>query len=300
MSERLSAQLAATDNGALPDGEHQTKLVEVEVKRRRKGGHWLMLISQHENGRYAREMKPLTSADYCYDLTDGQLRSLKAYAARLGVIGDDPELIVEELKTRIGADVQVTIARTAHATRIRHTSPRGIVLSTVAGALTTQGEVLDPVSSHASHEKLLLGLNGSRLAMTLVAEACYELSRDDGYKALGYEKLSDYLASPEISMSRGMFFRYAAIHENYVIAGGVEPARLSEASSGKLQVPLRALTAGDVSTEEALSDAIELGIRDLRDKYRTDDEDKSLRRDCARCDGIPDEILDPLRKRYAT
>ena len=100
-------------------------------------------------------------------------------------------------------------------------------------------------------------------------------------------------------MSRTEFFRYASIHERYVIDGGADPARLSVAGPSKLEIPLKALAAGEVSIEEALGDVESLGRKDLRDKYRDEAEEESRQRDCPRCAGIPDEVLDEMRARYA-
>jgi hypothetical protein len=306
MSDRLVAQLAATSEGALPEGEHLARLVEVRWFEKKKGGWCLRLISQlHENGRSAVEIRNLAkSGDDPFALTDAQKRGLVDFASRLNVHGDaqDPQATCVALASQVGAEVTAVVKRTPHQTIVKHYGPKGIRFSSGAGTLTTAGEIVDYEPAKASFDKLIQGLTGARLALALVAEACYEISRDRAYVSLSYETLAEFLADPRVSLSRSEFFRFAAIWERLVIEGGVDPARLSVAGPSKLDVTLPAVREGRVSAEEAVTDAEVLGIRDLREKYGkgsgNSGEQESQRRDCPRCEGIPEEVLDDLRERY--
>lgn len=302
-AERLVKQMEATALGALPDGTHLVTLREVGIVKRKKGGHWLRLVSQADSGTYARELRRLSDDEqYPFNLTAGQRRGMVEFAERFGITETDPEQIVRCLQEMAGASLNVTVTHTAHRTIFKHGRPDGRVISTDAGAMTIHGEIeVRAKSAHESYEKLIDGLSASRLAMAVVAEACYELSREHAYRDLGYEKLSDLLADPAICISRTTFFDLAAIHERYVLEGGADPRQLQVAGVSKLSIPLKALADGDVDVEEALRDCEELGRRDLREKYRgaEEEESESGRPDCPRCAGIPDQVLDELRRRYA-
>lgn len=304
--ERLQAQIEATASGVLPDGDHLVTLVEVSVTPRKKGGYWLRLISKSDADAYVREMRRLGDDDqYPYALSESRKRSLLELAERLGLDVDrrtEVELIVERIKSLSGSAVTVSVAKNAHQTVVRHSAPTGSVIATAAGELTVHGEIIEPDDAFASHQKLIDGLSRSRLALALVAEAAYELSRSQGYRALGYDTLAEYLADPAICLSRTTFFDLAAVYERYVVEGGADAHRLQVAGLSKLTIPLRALGSGEVDVDEALADVEELGRRDLRAKYHGDDEseEQSGQPDsCPRCAGIPDEILEKLRVRYS-
>jgi hypothetical protein len=304
--ERLQAQIEATASGVLPDGDHLVTLAEVAVVPRKKGGYWLRLVSKSDADVYAREMRRLGDDDqYPFAVSDSRKRSLLELARRLGLDVDprtEVELVVEQMKGLAGSAVTVSITRNAHQTVVRHSAPTGSVIATAAGELTVQGEIVEPGDAFVSHQKLIDGLNRSRLALALVAEAAYELSRSQGYRSLGYDTLAEYLADPAICLSRTTFFDLAAVYERYVVEGGADAQRLQVAGLSKLTIPLRALGSGEVDVDEALADVEELGRRDLRAKYQGEDEgeEQSGQPDsCLRCAGIPDEVLEKLRVRYA-
>jgi hypothetical protein len=109
--------------------------------------------------------------------------------------------------------------------------------------------------AHNAHHKVVEGQRGVRLSLALMAEGCHLLYQQGGWKHLGYETLSEYLAAPEIEISRTDFYRMVEIWSAYVLNGGVEPQTLQGAGPSKLEVPLPALTAGVVSAEQAVADA---------------------------------------------
>lgn len=301
--EKLARQIEATRVGALPDGTHLVTLREAGVVKRKKGGHWLRLVSEADGGGVAREQRRLSNDEqYPFNLSDGQRKGLVEFAERFGIAETEPEAIVKALQGMLGETLNVTVTHTPHSTIFKHSRPTGVVISTDAGAMTVHGEIEERAqTAHESYEKLIDGLSASRLAMAIVAEACWELSRDHAYRDLGYEKLSDLLADPAICISRTTFFDLASIHERYVLEGGADPRSLQVAGVSKLSIPLKALADGLVDVDEALRDCEELGRRDLRAKYRGDDDEQeeSGRPDCPRCAGIPDPVLDELRRRYA-
>jgi hypothetical protein len=121
--------------------------------------------------------------------------------------------------------------------------------------------------AHSAHVKLVEGQRGVRLSLALMAEGCHLLHHDEGWKHLGFDTLSEYLAAPEIEISRTDFYRMVEIWSAYVLNGGVEPASLQGAGPSKLEVPLPALSAGVVTPEQAVADASSMTRKDLRSHY---------------------------------
>lgn len=300
--EKLSRQLAAVESGAVPAGIHHAELIEVSVRKRKTGdGYRLHLLSRLSGGGVCRETRQLArSGDDALVLTNSQKAGLRDFASRFNIDASEPAEIVRELQEAVGSEVSVTVKHTPHSKSCRHEAPQGVRLSSSAGTLTLVGEVLDPENAHTSHTKLLVALTGTRLALTAVCEACYEVRRDRSYASLGYSTLEEYLASPEISMGRSEFFLSAKIHEQFILEHGIEPARLAVASPGKLDIVLPKVSSGEVEVEKALDDVEALGIKDLRAIYRgTEENDVRNSGHCSRCEGIPDEVLDEMRGRFA-
>lgn len=304
--QRLAAQIAATEKGALPTGDHITRLSEVRIVNRSKGGFALRIISDNGQGGVAREMRNLArSGEDAFDLTPGQRKGIVSFAQRFNITETDPKLICEQLMASVGSEVNVTVRKTPHSTICKHSAPNGIRLRTEAGSLTLAGEVVSPDDAHRQYERLIEGLKGTRLAMTYVAQACWEIRRDSSWEALGYRTLAEFLADPQVSISKSSFFRFCSIWQTYHLDAGVEPEQLSAAGPQKLAIPLRALAAGEVEVEEVMDDVEALGIKDLKAKYSeksegTEGESPTVGpQGCPRCDGIPDEVLDELRQKWS-
>lgn len=300
--QKLMGQLAAVEGGAVPEGIHAATLEQVAVRKRKNGpGHNLHIISRTSGGGICREVRRLAKeGDDPFALTPGQEKGLRDFASRLNLSGHEPEEIIAALKDAVGAEVSVTVKHTPHSKSCRHEAPRGVKISSNAGTLTLAGEVIDPEVGYSSHQKLVVALTGTRLALTAVCEACYEVRRDRSYSSLGFSTLEEYLASPEISMSRSEFFLAAKIHETFILEAGVEPERLAVASPSKLDVVIPKVSSGEVEVEKALDDVEALGIKDLRALYRgTEEEEVRNSGHCSRCEGIPDDVLDEMRGRFA-
>lgn len=101
-----------------------------------------------------------------------------------------------------------------------------------------------------------------------LAEALYAFRALEGWKALGYMKLGEWLADPQIELSRSQFFHLTSAWGELVIEQGVPVADLSRVDMSKTQTILPAIRRGKISATEAMSDAEHLATHDLRDKYR--------------------------------
>jgi hypothetical protein len=100
-----------------------------------------------------------------------------------------------------------------------------------------------------------------------LAEHLHEFHEERYWTLLGYETLEEFLAEPEVGMSRSAFFRLVEAWHWLVEVRKVAPARLSELAPSKVQEVLPAIRRGDVSPDDALADAKGFGKRDLREKY---------------------------------
>lgn len=101
-----------------------------------------------------------------------------------------------------------------------------------------------------------------------VAEALYSFHGLQGWTLVGYETLEEFLAQPEIGMSRRSFFRLVQAWRDLHVVRQVPAPALSEVEPSKVYEVLPAVMRGDVSPQDALDDAKALGLRDLREKYR--------------------------------
>ena len=64
-----------------------------------------------------------------------------------------------------------------------------------------------------------------------------------------------------------------------MLEGGADPQALQAGGPSKLVVPIPAIKAGEVTVTEALEDVEALGLRDLREKYQGEKDEKSGRPD---------------------
>lgn len=112
-----------------------------------------------------------------------------------------------------------------------------------------------------------------------------------GWTKLGYEKLEEFLAQPEIGISRSSFFRAVQAWRDLVVVKEIAAPRLSRIQPSKVQEVLPAIMRGNVKAERALDDAEALGFRDLREKYRTAG-DEPARVKCPTCSTwVPEDRL---------
>ena len=281
----IPQQIEAINDGLVPDGDHLVTLTEVAVIPRKAGGWWGRFMSETSGGRQLREMRRLgVDENDAFILDQGANRKWVEWGQRMGVNESDARGVFNALHQLQGHRFTARVTKTAHSTTIQHRAFEDVVFATGGQALTVEGELVTNVAQD-QYNRLLEGLSASRLALSAVAQACHELSRDKSWTDLGYESLSEFLASPEITLTRSNFFRMAQIWELYVLDGGVDPRQLAVAGPSKFAIPLRALGANEVSVEEALADVETLGARDLREKYELPKEESQ------RCDPL-DRLLD--------
>ena len=264
----LPEQVAAIHDGIVPDGDHLVTLTEVAVVPRKAGGWWGRLLSETSGGRQLREMRRLgADADDAFILDQSANRKWVEWGQRMGVNETDARGVFNALHQLQGHRFTARVTKTAHSTTVQHRAFEDVVFATGGQALTVEGELVTNLAQD-QYNRLLEGLNATRLALSAVAQACHDISRDKSWTDLGYESLAEFLASPEITLTRSSFFTMAQIWELYVLDGGVDPQQLAVAHPSKLAIPLRAIGANEVTVAEAIADVETLGARDLREKYQ--------------------------------
>lgn len=106
-----------------------------------------------------------------------------------------------------------------------------------------------------------------RQALWDLAEALYDFDESHGWLALGYEKLSDYLADPEVTLTLGTYRRYVRTYRKLVVEKAIPVTRLRELEQSKVAIVVDKVANNEVLVEDALADVEALGAKDLREKY---------------------------------
>jgi hypothetical protein len=269
--ERMREQVKRS--GTIPRGTYEATLSNVALVRRKDSGSWVlrMIARTDRLGRYVHAWRGLSeNPDDPYDLTDGQVRGLRKFAEAMGVATPAPAAqIVEQVARMVGQPVIAKVTQTPVGQQATFTAPQPEGTIRILAPATVDPANLEgaAAAAHAAHEKIMEGLHAAHYALACAAEGCHTLLASEGWTALGFESLSEYLAAPEVTLSRSEFYRLASIWERYVLDGGLDPMALQSAGPSKLEVPLPALEAGVVSAEQAVADAASMTRADLRKHY---------------------------------
>jgi hypothetical protein len=111
------------------------------------------------------------------------------------------------------------------------------------------------------------GFAAGREAMWSTAKALWAFNEQQGWLALGYDRLGDWLADPEIGMTRRTFQRMVSTYDKTVMRRQIPLESVKKLDMSKVDVVLSKVETGEVKIEDALSDAETLGYRDLRESY---------------------------------
>lgn len=275
--DTLKAKLALAMSGALASGTYGATLSQVAEVQVKKSGAWKLRLTVKitQGGAYKIAWQNLaTDPDSRYALTRSQGPTWRAFAKRMQLLDGGVREQVQQLAELVGSYVEVEAKHNPGTGKMdfRLSRPVERIIAASGGVTLTQdGELLSadrPTVAQDAYSLLLKGLGAARVGMSVAAEACWELSREQRWVDLGFSSLNEFLAQPELCMSRTEFFNLATIWEQYVLEGGIPRERLSAAGHSKLAIPLPAIGRGDVEIGEAFSDVESLGARDLREKYR--------------------------------
>lgn len=122
--------------------------------------------------------------------------------------------------------------------------------------------------AHQLRERAVAAVATVATAWWELAAALHEFHEARAWEPLGYSTLEEFLAEPELGLSRRQFFRLAQLHRELVEHRGVPMSALEGVDPSKVEPALPALKAGQATIPEVLADARALGARDMRDKYR--------------------------------
>lgn len=285
--EALIKQRGTQDERRLiPRGTYEATLLEADLVRRKDGGGFVvrMVARTDRLGVYLISWRGLsTDATDPYTLTDNQVKSLRKFAESMGIPVPAPAgLIVQTLAAMRGEKVTAKVIHTPvgiQSTFTRETKAANPLSTslTVAGRtfdLDPNGEVIDTrlqgqaAEAFTAHQLIVGGQQMARAGLDAICRGCHEMRDSRGWLALGYETLSEYLAQPDVELSKSEFERAADIWQTYVLDGGAAPELLHGAGPSKLEVPLHALKQGVVTVEQAAADAESMTRKDLREHYR--------------------------------
>lgn len=109
----------------------------------------------------------------------------------------------------------------------------------------------------------------------VLSEALYEFHEAGFWSALGYGSLDEFLAQPDLGMSRSQFFQMTKLWRDLVVVKKLPPGDLKELEPSKVREVAPAIMKGEVLPEDALADAEELSYRDVKVKYRPEEQAKT-------------------------
>jgi hypothetical protein len=107
-----------------------------------------------------------------------------------------------------------------------------------------------------------------RVDLWEVAKRLHEWDERQGWAWTGnYDTLGEWLADPDVTMTRGTYYRLRDSYRCLVIEEHIDEAAVRELETSKVGVVIKAIRAHDVDVNEAISDVEVLPVRDLREKY---------------------------------
>lgn len=111
-------------------------------------------------------------------------------------------------------------------------------------------------------------LSRARTDMWELAARFHDWEESKRWKWLGgYDTLNDWLAEPEIGVSRSLYFDLRKAWEQIVVLRGADVDELRGVDWSKVRLMLPAISSNTVDIESAIEDARALGWRDIREKY---------------------------------
>jgi hypothetical protein len=110
-------------------------------------------------------------------------------------------------------------------------------------------------------------LADGRKALWALAQALYEFNEENGWTALGFETQEEWLAQPEIGMSRSRFFRLVGVWRELAVYRRVKVPTLGQLDPAKVEIVLPTIKADAAVLGPVLDDVKASGAKELREKY---------------------------------
>jgi hypothetical protein len=122
--------------------------------------------------------------------------------------------------------------------------------------------------ARAAEVKVLTAISHGKEAVWELAEALYHFDEASGFRRLGHESLEEWLAQPEVGITKSVYYNLVGSWRKMVVHRSIEPARLHQLDPSKVSIVAEAVGKSKVSVEDAFNDVETLGYRDLREKYK--------------------------------
>jgi hypothetical protein len=100
-----------------------------------------------------------------------------------------------------------------------------------------------------------------------LANHLYEFQELQGWKYLDYESLVEWLAQPDIGLTRSEFDRATRMWRDLVVTKQLPPSKLKDVEPQKLIQTMPQVMSGKVKVEDAIEDAKTLSYSDVIEKY---------------------------------
>jgi hypothetical protein len=106
-----------------------------------------------------------------------------------------------------------------------------------------------------------------REALWDLGEALHAFNSQNGWTALSYETAAEWLAQPEIGITKTAFYRLVRRHKELRITRQIPMQTLVQLEPSKLDMVLPYVESNEVKMDDAIEDVTTMGARDLKDKY---------------------------------
>ncbi len=143
--------------------------------------------------------------------------------------------------------------------------------------------------------EVVVGSLSARRAWIQTAAALHAIQSERLYELLGYERFTEWIATPEIGLSRSQAYALSSIFQTFVVENGIPIDDLAYIEASKLSETLSAVRSGHPAAE-ALADATALSRSDLRAKYRGIEPGPEEPQDLAICPECGQAIKPPKRE----
>ena len=133
----------------------------------------------------------------------------------------------------------------------------------------TQEEIIDNRDwALQTHSVIVQAIRQTRADLWQVAKQLHEWDERRGWKWTGnYETVGEWLADPEVAMTKATYYRLLGGYRTLVLDKHVPEAKVFELESSKVDVVMRAIKANEVDVNVAISDVEVLSKSDLIEKY---------------------------------
>lgn len=122
-------------------------------------------------------------------------------------------------------------------------------------------------AAHEVHAAIVGEVKLIRTAWVRLAQRLWDFTEQRMWAALGYTSFEQWLASPEVELSRRHCYYLNEVWRELVIKRGLDPSELHDVGVSKITEILPAVRRGYVELDQAIADAKVLGRDDLREKY---------------------------------